>query len=67
MSQSPKAVATKLQLLYDNLIREAQQDEDKARINANNLTLLGRDPATLITSSEPQEQRRERIRASDYP
>lgn len=67
LSQSPKAVATKLQLLYDNLIREAQQDEDKARINANNLTLLGRDPATLITSSEPQEQRRERIRASDYP
>ena len=66
LSQSPKAVATKLQLLYDNLIREAQQDEDKARINANNLTLLGRDPATLITSSEPQEQRRERIRASDY-
>tara|TARA_R100001509_G_scaffold146943_1_gene104141 strand:+ start:46 stop:1791 length:1746 start_codon:yes stop_codon:yes gene_type:complete len=66
LSQSPKAIATKLQLLYDNLIREAQQDEDKARINANNLTLLGRDPATLITSLEPQEQRRERIKASDY-
>ena len=66
LSQSPKAVATKLQLLYDNLIREAQQDEDKARINANNLTLLGRNPTTLITSSEPQEQRRERIKASDY-
>jgi len=64
LSQSPKAIATKLELLYESLIREAQENMDKAGVSANNLKMIGRNPETLITAPSKVEQRRVRLQMS---
>ena len=67
LSQDPKAIATKLELLYDSLIKEAKQADDMASIIARNLRIAGRDVSKLIppipTKTTPvEDQARVRIK-----
>ena len=50
--------------MYESLIREAQENMDKAGVSANNLKMIGRNPETLITAPSKVEQRRVRLQMS---
>jgi len=67
LSQDPKAIATKLELLYDSLTKEAKQADDMASIIARNLRIAGRDvskliPPTPTKTTAVEDQARVRIK-----
>ena len=62
LSQDPKAIALKLQMLYDSLIKEAGQADVKANTTAGNLRRAGRGVRTLIPQTIKTNKIEERVR-----